>query len=59
MEAVWSWLEYGELANFAPLDLEQLDDEIADRLIELKFCPRLIKALWDRSELPFPKQDVQ
>ena len=59
VEAVWSWLKYGELANFAPLDLEQLDDEIIDRLIELKFAPELLKALWDRSELPFPKREVQ
>ena len=59
VEAVWSWLKYGELANFAPLDLEQLDDEIIGRLIELKFAPELLKALWDRSELPFPKGEVQ
>ena len=59
VEAVWSWLKYGELANFAPLDLEQLDDEIVDRLIELKVSPGLIKALWDRSELPFPEREVQ
>ncbi len=54
VEAVWSWLKYGELANFAPADLEQLNDAIVDRLIELKFAPELIQALWDRSELPFP-----
>lgn len=59
VEDVWSWLKYGELANFAPLDLEQLDDEIVDRLIELKFAPGLIKALWDRSELPVPKREIQ
>ena len=59
VEAVWSWLKYGELANFAPLDLGQLDDEIVDRLIELKFSPGLITALWDRSELPFPTGNVE
>lgn len=58
VEAVWSWLKYSELANFAPLDLEQLDDEIVDRLIELKFAPGLLKALWDRSELPFPMRET-
>ncbi len=41
-EAVWSWLKYGQLANFAPHDLEQLDDQIVDRLIELKFSPKLL-----------------
>ena len=59
VEAVRSRLKYGELANFAPPDLEQLDDEIVDRLIGLKFAPGLIKALWDRSGLPFPKREVQ
>ncbi len=59
VEAVWSWVKYGELANFAPLDLEQLEDEILDRLIELKFAPELLKALGDRSELPFPKRELQ
>ena len=54
VEAVWSWLKYGELANFAPSDLEQLDDEVVDRLMQLKFDPGLLRALWDRSQLPFP-----
>jgi transposase len=58
-EAVWSWLKFGELANFAPHDLEQLDDEIVDRLIELKFAPELLKALWDRSKLPFPMREIK
>ena len=58
VEAVWSWLKYGELANFAPHDLEQLDNEIIDRLIELKFAPELLQALWNRSGLPFPTQAV-
>lgn len=58
VEAVWSWLKYGKLANFAPHDLEQLDDEIIDRLIELKFAPELLKALWNRSHLPFPDAKV-
>lgn len=59
VEAVWSWLKYGELANFAPHDLEQLDDEIVDRLIELKFAPDLLKALWNRSKLPFPMREIK
>ena len=57
VEAVWSWLKYGELANFTPDGIEPLDDEIIDRLIGLKFDPNLLRALWDRSELPFPSQE--
>ena len=56
VEAVWGWLKYGELANFVPDDLDQLDDEVIDRLIELKFDPDLLRGLWDASDLPFPKR---
>lgn len=55
VEAVWSWLKYGELANYAPQDIPELDDTIVDHLIELKFDPELLRALWNRSKLPFPK----
>jgi putative transposase len=59
VEAVWSWLKYGELANYAPDGIGPLSDEIIDRLIGLKFDPDLLRALWDRSKLPFPEKSVQ
>lgn len=59
VEPVWSWLKGSELANFVPLDVAELDDEIVDRLIALKFDPRLLRALWERSELPFPDKANQ
>ena len=55
VEAVWSWLKYGRLANFVPKDLIDLDDRILDRLIELRFDPALLRLLWDASDLPFPE----
>lgn len=54
MEDVWSWLKYGELANFTPENIPELDDAVIDRLVQLKFDPDLLRALWDRSKLPFP-----
>jgi len=54
-EAVWSWLKYGQLANVVPDGVPELDDEVADRLIELKFDPGLLRLLWGRSDLPFPQ----
>jgi hypothetical protein len=45
VEDVWSWLKYGELANFVPDDTGTLDDEIIDRIIGLKFDPDLLRAL--------------
>ena len=55
VEAVWSWLKWGRLANFTPEGLAVLDDWIVEYLVELKHDPRLLRALWERSELPFPK----
>jgi putative transposase len=54
VEAVWSWLKWGRLANFVPDDLTELDDWIAEFLITLKHDPELLRALWDGSDLPFP-----
>ena len=58
VEAVWSWLKYGQLANFVPDGIPELDDEVVDRLIELKFDPGLLRVLWERSDLPFPQSQV-
>lgn len=54
VEVVWSWLKYGELANYVPAGVAELDWEVFERLLELKYEPGLLRALWDRSELPFP-----
>ena len=54
VEVVWSWLKYGQLANYVPDGIPELDEEIADRLIELKCDPDLLRSLWDGSDLPFP-----
>lgn len=54
VEAVWSWLKYGQLANFVPDGVAELDDEVIDRLLDLEADPGLLRVLWDRSDLPFP-----
>jgi transposase len=54
VEVVWSWLKYGQLANYVPDGIKALDNEILDRLIELKCDPNLLRNLWDGSDLPFP-----
>jgi transposase len=59
VEAVWSWLKWGRLANFVPDDLDELDDWAVEYLLELKCSPALLRTLWDRSELPFPTQTKQ
>lgn len=57
VETVWSWLKYGQLANLVPDGVANLDDEIVERLIDLKIDPALLRNLWDGSDLPFPKKD--
>ena len=54
VEAVWSWLKWGRLANFVPDDLDELDDWVIEYLVALKYDPKLLRALWKRSDLPFP-----
>jgi putative transposase len=59
VEAVWSWLKWGRLANFVPDDLDELDDWAVEYLVQLKFDPGLLRALWERSDLPFPTSVVK
>lgn len=54
VETVWSWLKYGQLANYVPPDVNRLEDWVIEYLIQLKCDPGLLRRLWDGSELPFP-----
>jgi len=54
VEPVWGWLKFGRLANFVPDGLGELDDEIIERLVDLKLDPGLLRNLWEGSDLPFP-----
>jgi hypothetical protein len=56
VEQVWSWLKYGELANFVPTGVAELDDEIIDRLMHLRSEHGLLRSLWEGSKLPFPEK---
>lgn len=49
-------MRFGRLANFVPDGLDDLDDEIIERFVELKFDPGLLRNLWEASDLPFPKR---
>ena len=59
VEAVWGWLKWGRLCNFVPDDLGELDDWVIEYLVALKHNPGLLRALWERSDLPFPAPRVQ
>lgn len=53
---MWGWLKFGQLVNFVPDGLADLDDEVIERLVELKFDPGLLRNLWEASDLPFPRR---
>jgi hypothetical protein len=54
VEAVWAWLKYGQLANFVPEGVPELDAGVREHLTALKCEPNLLRRLWDGSDLPFP-----
>jgi hypothetical protein len=56
VEQVGGWLKFGQLSNFVPGGLIDLDDEIIERVVDLKFDPELLRNLWEGSDLPFPKR---
>jgi transposase len=56
VEQVWGWLKFGQLANFVPDDLAQLDREINNRLRRLRDNRELLRSLWEGSDLPFPEK---
>ena len=58
VEAVWSWLKYGKLANFVPDDVTEVESWVVEFLAELKFDPGLLRRLWEGSELPFPSGTI-
>ena len=54
VEFLWSHLKHGRMANFVPKDLSHLDQTIRSHLQSVGRSPRLPKALWHGSKLPFP-----
>jgi transposase len=54
VEVAWGWLKYGKMSNFVPRDVQHLDDWVLEYLVELKCDQRLLRQLWEGSELPFP-----
>jgi transposase len=59
VEAVWRWLKWGRVANFAPEPLPELEDWTSEYLMDLKFDPKPLKALWERSDLPLPAKQTR
>lgn len=58
VEMIWSYLKHGQMSNLVPQHVRHLDRVVTDHLRELGDCPKLIRALWAGSKLPFPDRNL-
>ena len=54
VEAVWSWQKWGRLANYVPDNPTDRDEWAVESLVERRCDQALLRAVWGRSDLPFP-----
>jgi transposase len=54
VEALWSWLKYSRLNNFAPRDPAVLDDRVIAELTAVRGDQAFLRSLFHASELPIP-----
>lgn len=55
VEALWSWLKYGRLSNFAPKDAWDLDRRSVYELDRISRDQAALRNLFHQSELPLPR----
>jgi putative transposase len=58
VEMIWSYLKHGQMANFVPADVTDLERVVLAHLASVRGDPRLIKSLWAGSKLPFPDRKL-
>jgi transposase len=51
-EGVWGWTKYGQLANLAADDTDELWDHVTDQLVTVKHRPDLLAGFIRQTELP-------
>jgi transposase len=51
-EWVWSWAKYGQLANLAAYDADELRWSVLEVLVDLKFSPVVLASFFQDTELP-------
>ena len=55
VEALWSWLKYGRLANFAPHDARELAARIRVELRSIQRSQPKLRNLFHAPQLPLPR----
>jgi putative transposase len=58
VEALWSYLKYAELVNFAPRDVPELDAVAREQLERVQQQRPLLQSFWDHAKLPFPERSL-
>jgi transposase len=58
VEALWNHIKYGQLANFIPPDVEELDTAVTDWLINAKFDPDRLRSFYNATPLTIPRTRV-
>ena len=51
-ELVWGWSKYGQLANLAAHDTDELRDEVLGALLDLKEDRAMLKSFINHVNLP-------
>jgi putative transposase len=55
VEPIFSWLKYGRLANYAPLDAKELNKTVLAELKAVEQDQECLRNFWHASDLPLPK----
>jgi putative transposase len=55
IEALWSWLKWGRLSNFAPQDVRELEGRVITELESIRTDQVFLRNLFHASELPLPR----
>jgi putative transposase len=51
VEQLWNYLKYGQLANYVPQHLQQLDDRVVEILVDAKFDPGRLQSCYNNTPL--------
>jgi transposase len=55
VEQLWTFLKWQELPNFAPRDIQHLEEEAYSRLAAIRYNNQRLRGLFDAADLPFPR----
>jgi putative transposase len=54
-EPIWSWLKWGQLRNFAPINATHLNARVISELTAIQDDQEALRGFWKASELPLPR----